>query len=386
MASPRKTRPLAPLALGAFILVAIAAAGLSTLRTATPVETARVERGPVVLDVVDEGVIRVRDVFVVSAPAGGALTRVDVRPGDRVERGQVLARLDPAPAAPLDPRSAGQADAAIRAARAGVDEALAQLTLARREQARVARLAEQRVAAPAALDQANAQVAAAKAAHETRLAEWRRARATLVPGGQGAGGQAVRAPISGAVLERLQVSEAVVGAGAPILTLGDPTDLEAVGEFLSQDAVRIPAGARARIEDWGGAPLAGRVERVEPFARLRVSALGVEEQRANVVVRLDDPAAAARLGHGYRVNVRVIIAEEAQALRAPVEALVRDAQGWGVFVVDGGRARRVGVELGEASGPYRPVISGLAEGDEVVLFPPQTLRDGTSVKARSAQH
>jgi HlyD family secretion protein len=179
----------------------------------------------------------------------------------------------------------------------------------------------------------------------------------------------------------MQESEAIVGPGAAILSLGDTEEIEAVGEFLSQDAVRISAGARAFVEDWGGPPLAARVERVEPFARLRVSALGVEEQRANIIARFDDAAtAAARLGHGYRVNLRVVVSSEDDALRVPIEALVRDAQGWSVFRIENAHARRVRVELGEANGAFRPVASGLSEGDVVVMFPPPGLEEGGRVK------
>lgn len=372
--------PLSAYAIGILLVVALAAAGFSMLRAPVSVDAARIDRGPVVLDIADEGVIRVRDMYLVSAPAAGRLTRVEARPGDRVRRGQVLARIGPAPSAPLDARAARELEALITAAQARLAEALSASSLAQHDLDRATRLAERGIASPAALERATAAAQAAEAAVAARRAELTRARAGLSAAGVGAGGVVVAAPVRGVVLQVMQESEAIVAPGAPILALGDPAQIEAVGEFLSQDAVRIPAGAPALIEDWGGQALRATVERVEPFARLEVSALGVEEQRANVIVRFDDPEAAAALGHGYQVTVRVMAGGEAAALRVPIEALVRDAQGWAVFRVEGGRARRARVELGEASGPHRPVLAGLAEGEEVVVFPPPSLRDGERVR------
>lgn len=372
--------PLSAYAIGILLVVALAAAGFSMLRAPVSVDTARIDRGPVVLDIADEGVIRVRDMYLVSASAAGRLTRVEARPGDRVRRGQVLARIGPAPSAPLDARAARELEALITAAQARLAEAVSASSLAQHDLDRTTRLAERGIASPAALERATAAARAAEAAVAARRAELTRARAGLSAAGVGAGGVVVAAPVRGVVLQVMQESEAIVAPGAPILALGDPAQIEAVGEFLSQDAVRIPEGAPALIEDWGGQALRGTVERVEPFARLEVSALGVEEQRANVIVRFDDPEAAAALGHGYQVTVRVMVGGEAAALRVPIEALVRDAQGWSVFRVEDGRARLARVELGEASGPHRPVLAGLAEGEAVVLFPPPSLRDGERVR------
>lgn len=366
--------------LAAFAAALAVSALVATLRAPTTVEAGAADRGPVALEIVDEGRTRVDDVFAVAAPVSGRLQRVTLEPGDPVSAGQVVAVIAPAAPELLDARTAREAQARIAAARAGVADAEAQARLAADELRRTQALAERNVAAPAALERAQTANEAAQAALRVRRADLASAEALLRPGSSGAGRTQVRAPIGGVVLQRMQESETVIPAGATLLTIGDLADLEVVGEFLSQDAVRIPPGAAATIENWGGPPIAARVERVEPFARLKVSALGVEEQRTDVVLAIEDRAAAARLGHDYRVDVRVRIAEEANALRVPTDALVRDASGWSVFRIVDGRARRTVVEVGEASGPHRPVLKGLSEGDVIVRYPPNGLKDGVRVR------
>jgi HlyD family secretion protein len=177
-------------------------------------------------------------------------------------------------------------------------------------------------------------------------------------------------------------SEAVVPAGSPIMEIGDPADLEVIAEFLSEDAVRMRPGAAAYVEAWGGeAAIPARVSRIEPYAHTKVSALGVEEQRVNVILRLDDPATAPPLGHGFRVDARVVLSEVADVVRVPLDALIRDGEQWSVFRVRGGRARLTPVEVGEGGDRYRAVTRGLQHGDRVVVFPSEALRDGDRVRA-----
>jgi HlyD family secretion protein len=184
------------------------------------------------------------------------------------------------------------------------------------------------------------------------------------------------------VLRLLQESEAVVPAGSAILEIGDTADLEVVAEFLSEDAVRMRPGAAAFIEAWGGdEAIPARVSRIEPNAHTKVSALGVEEQRVNVILRLDDPARALPLGHGFRVDARVVLSEAADVLRVPVDALIRDGERWSVFRIDNGRAQLAAVEVGEGGDRHRIILRGLEEGDRVVIFPSEALRDGDRVRA-----
>jgi len=353
---------------------------------AQSVEVAVIDRGLVQREVVDEARTRIHDVFVVAAPVSGALQRIVLEPGDEVVRGQVVATILPVDPALLDARLAAEARASVTAAEAGLRAAEADLGLARSDQGRVAQLFERGFAAQAALDSANAALRAARSQVDARRAELSRAR--IAAGGSGVRAQSptrVRSPASGRVLRLLQQSEGVLGAGAPLMEIGDANSLEIVAEFLSQDAVLMRAGAAAFIENWGGEQqVPARIFRIEPNARTRISALGVEEQRVNVIAHLERPDAAPPLGNGFRVDLRVIVSEQAAALRAPTDALVRHDGGWAVFRIEDGRARLTPVQLGDGGERYRAVREGLATGDRVVIFPGDALRSGDRVRVREA--
>jgi HlyD family secretion protein len=194
----------------------------------------------------------------------------------------------------------------------------------------------------------------------------------------------VYSPVSGSVLRVLQESEAVVASGAPLIEIGNPEDMEIVVDLLSTDAVRVQAGQRVLIEAWGGgAPLNGTVRRVEPFGFTKVSALGIEEQRVNVVIDFTDPRERwARLGHGYRVEPRIILASADQVLKVPQAALFREQGEWAVFVDDGGQAVLRKVELGLENGLEAQVTKGLAAGEKVVLQPGGRITEGVALKPR----
>jgi HlyD family secretion protein len=192
----------------------------------------------------------------------------------------------------------------------------------------------------------------------------------------------VRAPVAGHVLRVPQKSESVVIVGAPIVELGDPSHVEVVAEFLSQDAVRMRPGQSASIENWGGAPLAATVDRIEPVARTKISALGVEEQRTNVILQFQDREAAQRLGHDYRVDARVVVDTSPNAVRAPLGALFRRGEQWSVYQVVEGRAVLKDVEVGIADAGHRVVTQGLAAGDVVVMFPGSAISDGMRLRER----
>lgn len=350
---------------------------------AQAVEIAVIDRGGVVSEVVDEGRTRIHDVFVIAAPVSGELQRVELEPGDTVERGQVVATISPADPALLDARVVAEANAAVNAAQAALDAAQAEYRLAQSDRERIATLHARDFASQAALDAANAGANAARANVNARRADLARARAA-------AGSTSTRArratpvvsPAAGRVLRVLQESETIALAGSPLLEIGDPTQIEIVAEFLSQDAVRMQAGAAARIENWGGdTPIAARVFRIEPYARTKISALGVEEQRVNVVLHLQEPDQAPTLGHGFRVDARVVVAEQADALRVPTDALVRDGHGWAVFVLEDGRAHLTPITIGAGGEDYRAVTRGLEPGQRVVLFPGDSLADGARIRA-----
>jgi HlyD family secretion protein len=188
--------------------------------------------------------------------------------------------------------------------------------------------------------------------------------------------------VSGVVLTRRRESEIVVAAGEPLMDLGDPADIEVVADLLSSDAVRVAVGNAVRIENWGGpAPLTGRVRRIEPSAFVKVSALGVEERRVNVVVELDPTPQECKLGDGYKVEARIIV-WSGPALTAPVGSLFRRGDAWAVFVEDGGRVRLRTVTIGERNAEVAQILDGLQPGDRVVLHPPDTLVDGGRVTVR----
>lgn len=378
----RSLRPAQRIWIGTGAILLLALAWMSWPR-ADVVDVAAIDRGVVRSEVVDEGRTRVHDVYVVSAPVGGLLQRVMLEPGDAVARGQVIGSIAPADPALLDARVSAEASAAVAAAEASLRAAEAELELKRRDHQRVTQLADRDFASPAALDAAQAALSAARANVNARRAEVQRARAAAGGGSARARSvTSVRSPSSGRVLRLLQESEAVVPAGAPIMEVGDPADLEVVAEFLSEDAVRMRPGAAAFIEAWGGeAAIPARVSRIEPYAHTKIAALGVEEQRVNVILRLDDPANAPPLGHGFRVDARVVLSEAADVLRVPVDALIRDGERWSVFRVSNGRARLTPVEVGEGSGQYRQVMRGLQLGDRVIVFPSEALSDGDRVRA-----
>lgn len=367
--------------LSAGVLLASVLIWLSLPRP-TRVEAATIDRGEVRRTIVDEGRTRIHDVFVVAAPVGGQLQRIALHPGDAVARGVIVATLSPADPALLDARTAAEADAAITAAQAALAAAQASADLAERDQQRVARLAERGFASTAALESANAALRAARANVIARRADVQRARTAAGRGSARAhAATPVRSPVSGRVLRILQESEGVVAAGAPLIEIGDPADMEVVAEFLTQDATLIQAGARAILEGWGGdQPIEARVARVEPYAHTKVSALGVEEQRVNVILRLADPASAPPLGHGFRVDARIIVNLLPDALRVPTDALVREGEGWAVFRIERGRARLRPVRVDVGDEHYRVVRDGLDAGDRVILFPGASLGDGARVR------
>jgi HlyD family secretion protein len=350
---------------------------------ATEADFATIDTGDVRIDLVDEGRTRMHDVYVISAPMSGRVLRVEVEPGDSVEKGAVVARMTQAAAGFLDTRTDLQARASVDAASAQLRAAEAELALATRDDERTRSLAQQKLVSAAAVDASQARMNAARATRDAAAAELVRARSALQPAERMAGGAiTVRAPVSGHVLRVPQKSESVVVVGAPIVELGDPSHVEVVAEFLSQDAVRMRPGQTATIENWGGAPLAATVERIEPVARTKISALGVEEQRTNVILQFKDREAAQRLGHDFRVDARVVVDTSANAVRAPLGSLFRRGEQWSVYQIIEGRAVLKDVEVGIADAGYRVVKQGLAAGDVVVLFPGSAISEGMRLRER----
>lgn len=374
----------------ALLIAAILVAGLAYAfwPERVAVDTATVSRGPMAVSITDDGVTRARELYVVSATVTGYLSRIDLNVGDRVSRGALIASITARPAAPLDERSLRELRAALSGSEAARMGAAAARDQARRDLVRAQELASRGFLPRTQLEATQTRVAAAEAALAEAQAQLARIRAQgATPTGlAGPGGIALRAPATGSVLSLIKESAGVVAEGTEIVAIGDPRAIEVVVDLLSREAVRVKPGDRVEIVQWGGdSPLSGRVERIEPFGRLKVSALGIEEQRVNVIVSLD-PASAAkamRLGHGYQVDARIVLWSRADALRVPIGALFRDgASQWCVFAVKNGRARATPVKIGHLNDEFGEVLAGLSAGDTVILNPGSMLSDGTRITPR----
>ena len=388
----------------ALVLVLAAAGGLGgllwLLRPApVRVELGVVDRGPLEVTVDEEGRTRVRNRYVIAAPVSGGLDRISLDAGDAVAAGAAVARVSPAP---LDPRATAQAEARLEAAialrgeaRARVGQAKAALAQAQRDLQRARTLAAAGTVSDQELEQAElahasrveelhgAREAEDAAAHEVQAAE-----AVLLAAGGGApttstrGKDAfveVRSPATGHVLRVFEESQRVVAVGTPLLEVGDPSDLEIVVDVLSADAVKIRPGAEMRLGAWGGeGTLRARVRRVEPSGFTKLSALGVEEQRVNVIGDFVDAPGA--LGDGYRLEARIVVWRADDVVRLPASALFRSGEAWHVFGVENGRARLRAVEVGQRGVEAAKVVSGIEPGTGVVLHPTDRVADGVRIE------
>jgi len=389
---------------GLIALAVLAVVGLivvAWIPNPVEVEVATVTRGPLVVTVNEDGRTRVKDRYLVSAPITGSLARLDLEAGDTIEEGQVLARLVPLPPPLLDSRTRAEAkarvDAAIAARRqsqAAINRARFQRDFAKQESARALAVVKQGGLARSDADRAvstyrgseedlrSAEFGGRVAEHQLTLAQ----TALMQLTGKGEEGEQldIISPVAGQVLKVFQESEGVAPGGTAIVEVGDPAALEVVVDVLSQDATRIPAGAKTTIERWGGKnSLLGHVRVVEPSAFTKLSALGVEEQRVNVIIDMDDDRKLwSSLGDGYRVEARISVWEGEDVLKVPASAVFRSEEAWATFVVEEGTAAVRTVELGETNGLETEVLSGLEEGDAVIAYPSDSVRDGVSVKAR----
>ena len=361
-----------------------------------PVETGRVATGPLRETVEAEGETRAHDRYTVAAPVAGRLMRIVLHDGDRVSAGQTVAVMRPTP---LDDRErdaaaarVSAAEALLRAAEEQVAHDRAEREQTRRELTRTEQMTRQGIATTQALELAR--TAEQLAVNTLRAAEYRtraataqlrEARAALLASepGQSGGGRTIslRIPRSGPVLRVLEKSERVVAAGTPLLLIGDPQKLEVVVDVLSSDAVRIRPTAEVALDEWGGAqPLKGRVRVVEPYAFTKVSALGIEEQRVNIIVDFIDPPGP--LGDGYRVMAKIVTWSKEGVVKIPISALFRQGERWCVFVVEQGKARRRAVTVGHRNQDEAEILDGLGTGETVVLHPSNQLDDGMRVRVQ----
>jgi HlyD family secretion protein len=391
------------------VLAALLVAGLVWFAwpTPIPVDLASAIRGSMEVTVDDEGKTRVREIYTISAPLAGKLLRIPAEAGDEVGKGEVVAVLQPTAPAFQDIRTRQELEALLEAANASVTQAEhevhrlnAALNFARTELRRAQTLSQRDAIARKSLDQAKfdvetyeAALASAQAQLEVRRKERASAAARLTNPGSNSALEAdpaccfdVRAPTTGRILKILQESEAVIQAGTPLIEIGNPTDLEIVVDLLSSDAVQVQTGFPARINGWGGPPINGRVTRVDPAGFVKVSALGIEEQRVRTRIELlDPPEKWSRLGHDYRVIVHIVIWNGPDVLTIPVSALFRTGQDWSVFRVKDGRARITPVGIGHRNNRVAEIISGLNQADRVVLHPSDRISNGVAVSERKTE-
>ncbi len=400
-----KRRNLIALGIGLAALAGIVAWMLRAPPIA--VETAPVTRGVFEQTVSEDGRTRVRERYVVSAPLGGRLERIDLKAGDPVEVGQPVALIWPAAPAFLDARTArelaervGAAEAQQLRANAEVASASARRDQAQADFARAGKLAKEGFVAAAAREQAELSLRSAErtleaanfAAHaaghdiEQARAALRRYRAESSARVPSATAWQVVSPVTGRVLKVMQESEAVVPTGAPLVEIADPKSLEAVVDVLSQDSVSIRPGMPAHLEVGRGvAPLAARVRLVEPAAFTKISALGVEEQRVNVVLDFAEPVGHIEaLGDAFRLEAHIVVYRAESALKVPVGALFRTGEGWAVFVLEDGRAVERTIETSRRNGVEALVDGGLQAGESVVVYPSDALRNGARVQVKTA--
>ena len=398
-------RRLSPTRILVWLVLAAVAAAFVWAFMPKPLEvaTATVERGFLRITLDEEGQTRVRDRYVVSAPVDGKVLRIEHEPGDTVRSGStILARFQPSRPGFLNSRTRAEAqarvarsEAQVERARVELDRANAELDHAEAELARHEQLHAEGLMADNRLEAARLRaVTASEAVRGAESAivvselELERARTSLIEAGATGTDQGdvivLRSPITGVVLQRLRESESVVPSGEPLIEVGDPEDLEIVSDMLSMDAVQIDPGDPVLIEQWGGeTTLRGVVRQVEPFGFTKISALGVEEQRVNVIVDFEDPRAAwEALGDGYRVEIRVVVWETDNSLKVPSSSLFRNGDDWAVYVIDElSLARLREVQIGRRNALEAEVLAGLEQGDQVIAYPGDSIEDGMEVLA-----
>lgn len=365
------------------------------------VETAKVLEGTLRVSVQEDGKTRIREKYVVSSPVAGRLSRIELKPGDEIcGDGTMVALIMPADPTMLDARSQARAEAHVEQAQASLNRSRANseqmqvnFELSETKYERAKKLMESKAISQNEYDSARSEFLANSQAVRTtkfdsEIAEFelKMAEAAVLQFSDDEGPNVepfeVTAPISGKVLRVFQESATVVAVGTPLMEIGDPQNLEIEIDVLSTDAVRIQPFAELTVEHWGGGePLLGNVRTIEPAAFTKVSSLGVEEQRVNVIADFREPQERLlTLGDGYRVEARVTINELKNVRMIPNSALFRHQREWHVFTILDEVAQMQPVEVGEKNETHTQVVSGLSQGDEVIVYPSDQIRAGVKVR------
>ena len=383
--------------------VVIAAIVWAFLPKPIAVEVARVTRGALQVTVDHEGRTRIKERYVISAPLSGRLLRVELHPGDPIRTKEtLLASIEPSDPALLDPRARAEAEARVKAAEAAKLRAIPILDRARAasEQAKTELDRAQNLYATGAMSHQeldNAELKSRTADEELKAADFgvqiatfelEQAQAVLSGGKNHSLGAPfeIPSPINGELLRVFQESESFLQSGTRLMEIGDPRDLEMEIDVLSTDAVKIKPGDKVLVEHWGGdTPLLGRVRLIEPAGFLKISALGVEEQRVNVIADfIESPEKYRTLGDAYRIEVRIVISEADNVLKVPVSALFRRGEEWAVFVADHGRAMLCPVEIGRRNDLEAEVLGGLNENEAVLVHASDKIQDATRIRERKS--
>jgi len=364
------------------------------------VELVEAQRAAMTVTIEEEGRTRVIDRFIIFAPVDGVACRVQLDVGDTVQAGQTLLSISPLESRVLDPRSRAEAEARVAAARAALelarqqaDAAGASANFQRSEIRRLKPLAEQGVISNAAFDKAQMDLLTAEASlrsanHGVEVARYEQQAAETAlkySAGTVTGDPAIRvpvkSPIAGKILQMPHECEGPVTTGQELLVVGDLSSMEVVVDLLSADAVKVKPGMKVHFDRWGGEePLAGRVRTVEPFGFTKVSALGVEEQRVNVIADfVSSKEDWERLGDGYRVEAQFVIWEDEDVLQVPVSSLFRMNDDWALFLAENGRASQRVVKIGQRTGLVAQILEGVEEGDKVVNHPTDEVADGVRI-------
>jgi len=353
-----------------------------------PVEIAVAATGTLRAMVNEEGKTRIKQRYLISAPVSGQLRRIPFKAGAEVQAGKtVLAVIDPLPPTLLDARSRSLAEARRDEASANLDKARAAYTFAASELKRFEQLSADKAISVQELEGAQWREASNSREQAAAQSALRQAEAELAEFTQSTSAplqspREIKAPANGRVLRVFEENARVVAGGASLMEIGDPTDLEVVIDVLSRDGAVIAPGTKVELEQWGGgAPLAAQVRLVEPAAFTKVSALGVEEQRVNVIADLlSPPDQRPAIGDNFRVEAHIIVWEANNALKVPSGALFRRGDDWATFVISDSHAHLRAVKPGRSSGPETQVIEGLRPGEKIILYPGSTVRDGQRVK------
>jgi HlyD family secretion protein len=391
------------LSISIIVLAVVLATGYGLIPGAKDVDLVNVFRGPLQVTIEEEGRTRLKERFVISAPASGVMRRIDAKVGDPVQKGQIVIVLEPVWSQALDPRSRAEAQASVSAAAAALKAAQEKARAAaadteylEKKLERITNLHASEYVATDQFDQAVSEVNKARAVRQAADAavnvarfELDRARVALqsfasIKSAESHHTIYIPSPITGAVFRIYRESEGTVIAGEPLMDVGNAGDLEVRVEVLSSDAVRIKTGTPVLFKRWGGeAPLSGAVRIVEPAGFTKISSLGVEEQRVLVIADILSPPDTWRvLGDGYRLEAHFVILEATDVLQVPNSALFRSGNDWTVFVFDNGRARKRPVEVGQRNGFTAEILSGINENEKVIAHPDEAIGDGSRIRSR----